>query len=229
MRSLLCLILFGLPFTAAAAEEWQTALSRMPLPANVTELGRTNCVTVMLNALQSNSVVKALIFMPGATDEFYMFHRAKAQLTNASPSLLDAVIALTNQTLIRATFRPPFLLLHSDGDPLDPIAEIKHPATAEKLQKKHFPPHVVYNDRDWDFLFPILTRAYGVFFSPPRYSTRSWHFFRHSFAGWNLDGWEGLEAVSLAGKTTFRVESREVIFEGDHRVLAPAEVKGYVP
>jgi hypothetical protein len=229
MRLPLGLLLLALPFTSPAAEDWQSALSRMPLPANVTVLGRTNCVGVMLNALQSNSVVKALIFMPGATDEFYMFHRARAQLTNASPTLLDAVTALTNQSLVRATFRPPFLLLHSDSDPLEPLADIQHPATAAKLRQKRFVPHVVYNDKDWDFLFPILTRACGVFLNPPRYSTKSWHFYRHSFAAWNLDGWEALQAVSLAGKTKFRVESREVIFEGDRRVLAPTEVKGYVP
>ncbi len=45
----------------------------MPLGTNVTELNRTNCVGIMLRAFQSNNVVKALIFMPGATDEFYFF------------------------------------------------------------------------------------------------------------------------------------------------------------
>ena len=69
-----------------AVEEWQTALDRMPLGTNVTQLNRSNCVGILLRALQSNNVVKALVFMPGATDEFYMFRRAKAALTNASPS-----------------------------------------------------------------------------------------------------------------------------------------------
>ena len=75
----------------------------------------------MLDAFQSNAVVKALIFMPGATDELYFFRRAHAKLTNANPSLLDAIVALTNQTYIQATFQPPLLLLHTTEDPLDGI------------------------------------------------------------------------------------------------------------
>src|SRR5450631_2184745 len=95
----LCLVSF-----VVRAETWQDVLGRMPLGTNVAELNRTNCVKIMLPALQSNDVVKALIFMPGATDEFYFHRRGTASLTNASPTLLDAVSALTNQTLIRATF-----------------------------------------------------------------------------------------------------------------------------
>jgi hypothetical protein len=199
-------------------------LSGMPLGSHVTRLERTNCVATMLNAFQSNDVVKALIFMPGATDEFYMFRRAHAVLTNASPSLLDAVTALTNQTLIRAAFRSPFLLLHTDEDPLEPVEQIEAPATAGTLQKKLFVAHALYNDRDWDFVQPILTRRFGLWFSPKYHSTKSWHFYRHCLAGWNLTGWEALEAISLAGKTRFTVKRGEVVFEGDERVLAEPKV-----
>src|ERR1043165_7155168 len=103
MRRAFFLLLIATRFAFAAEETWQSALDRMPLNTAVTELNRTNCVEVLLNALQPDATVKALIFMPGATDEFYMFNRAKAALTNAAPSLLDAVNALTNQTYIRAT------------------------------------------------------------------------------------------------------------------------------
>src|SRR5690348_1763293 len=75
-----CSFLFHV--SSCSAETWQSALHQMPLGAQVLQLNRTNCVDVMLKAFQSNHVVKALIFMPGATDEFYMFHRAKAELTN---------------------------------------------------------------------------------------------------------------------------------------------------
>src|SRR5438045_1401186 len=121
MRWLICILTLAARLVFAADETWPSALSQMPLGAHVSELNTTNCVDVMLHAFQSSAIVKALIFMPGATDEFYMFGRAKAALTNASPMLLDAVIALTNQTNIRVTFRPPFLLLHTDEDPLDPL------------------------------------------------------------------------------------------------------------
>src|SRR5215831_3234719 len=84
--------------TATAEESWSDALARMPLGTSVRELNRTNCVELMLRTFQSNSVVKALVFMPAATDELYLLNRANAQLTNSSPTLLDAVAALTNQT-----------------------------------------------------------------------------------------------------------------------------------
>ena len=201
-------VLLGLGEIASGAESWEAALEQMPLGVNVLELNRTNCVKLMLAAFQSNHIVKALIFMPGATDEFYMFRRAKAQLTNNSPSLLDAVEALTNQTLIRATFRPPFVLLHSDEDPLEPLATIEHEGTAAKLRAGRFVSHAVYDDRDWDFLQPILVNTLKADVRPWRYNYDSWHFYRHSFAAWNLTGWEALEAVALAGKSQFTVQRK---------------------
>jgi len=207
-------------------ETWQEALAKMPLAkTNVTQLDRMACVPVMLNALQSNNVVKALIFMPGATDEFYMFKRAKAVFTNSSPTLLDAVEALTNQTFIRVTFSPPFLLLHSDEDPLDVLTDVKDEETAKKIRAGHFPPHGVYYDRDWNFLLPILRKATGASLLPRAHTIDSWHFYRHSFAEWNLTGWEGLQAVSLAGKTQFKVERKKVTFDADTRTRSRANVK----
>ncbi len=207
-------------FAAGAGETWQAALSRMPLGTNVTQLNRTNCVKIMLPAFQSNDVVKALVFMPGATDEFYMFRRAKANLTNAAPTLLDAVNALTNQTLIQVTFRPPLLLLHTTEDVVDPLTEIKDLKTAYRLEGTPFVQHALYNDRDWDYLLPILKETLGVRFSPGLYSRDSFHFYRHSFAAWNLNGWEALEAIAFAGKTKFTIEKRGVLFEGDVRFMA---------
>ncbi len=224
MRLLLFFFLVAASPAVQAIESWQAALSQMPLQAHVTRLTRTNCVPVMLNAFQSNATVKALVFMPGATDEFYMFRRAEAALTNASPSLLDAVIALTNQTLIRATFQPPFLLLHSDEDPLDVLEDVQDPSTAARLRNSRFPSHVVYNDRDWDSLLFPMQKACGVFFSPGLRSMDSYHFYRHSLAAWNLTAWEALEALAHAGKTRFTVQHRRVVFEGDTRVLKLPEL-----
>ena len=216
-RLLLLLGLWLLAPALPAAESWQTALARMPLVQPVQELNRTNCVDVMLWSLQSNRVVKAVIFMPGATDEFYFFRRAKATLTNAAPSLLDAVNALTNQTLIRATFRPPMLLLHADDDFLEPEVRVEDKATARRLKRAAFVPRVVYNDRDWDFVQPILQERLAVTMLPGQYVMDSWHFYRHSFAGWNLTGWEALEAIARAGRTRFTVRKQAVLFEGDER------------
>lgn len=218
MRRLVSILLFTTATAFAAAENWPTALSRMPLGDPVTELNRTNCVDVMLRSFQSNTVVKALIFMPGATDEFYMFRRAQATLTNAAPTLFDAVAALTNQTKIRATFYPPLLLLHSDEDPLEPSFKIMDERTAERLRARKFMEHALFNDRDWNFVMPILEKRLKCDFRPWPRRSDSWHFYRHSLAAWNLTGWEALEAVSLAGKEMFSVEKGRVVFAGDERV-----------
>lgn len=212
-----------------AAEPWQEALARMPLDALVTQLSQTNCVKVMLRAFRSNQVVKALIFMPGATDEFYLFHRARAVLTNASPSLLDALSALTNQTFIRATFRPPLLLLHTDEDPLEPDIRILDQPTVDRIKRARFVPHLLANDRDWDFLQPLLRQSLRIDVRPWRYSDQSWHFYRHTFAAWNLSGWEALETAALAGKSKFTVRHKHVSFEPDLRTHATVNLESFPP
>ncbi len=189
----------------------------MPLPTRPAELNRTNCVDLMLRAFRTNPIVKALIFMPGATDEFYMFRRAKAILTNQSPSLLDAVCALTNQTFIRATFCPPLLLLHTDEDLLEPPIKIEHEPTAARLKHTRFAAPPIFNDRDWDFLQPFLRDSLKVDLRPWRFSRGSWHFYRHSFAAWNLSGWEALETAALAGRSGFLVSHNRVVFVCDKR------------
>ncbi len=219
------LVLALTSLSSRAADDWPAALARMPLAGHVAQLSRTNCVEVMLNAFQSNSVVKALIFMPGATDEFYMFRRARAELTNAHPSLLDAVCALTNQTLIRVTAIPSLLLLHTDEDPLEPLVRIEHAPTVVKVMRARFPSHMLCNDRDWTYVQPTLKKALKMDIRPWRSSYDTWHFYRHSFAGWNMTGWEALETVALAGKTTVTVIRNRIVFEGDDRVRAAPRVQ----
>ncbi|MEO6183824.1 MAG: hypothetical protein ABIP71_12130, partial [Verrucomicrobiota bacterium] len=167
---------------------------------------------------------KALIFMPGATDEFYFFNRGKARLTNSFPTLLDAVTALTNQTLIRVTFRDPFILLHSTEDSLEPLSKIEHEPTAQRIRKKKFVQHALYNDRDWDFILPKLSFYLDTKMLPGSLSHDSHHFYRHSFAAHNLGGWEILEAMAFAGKTQFTVQKKKVLFEGDQRFRAKPKV-----
>ena len=92
----------------------------------------------MLKSFQVNEVVKALVFMPGATDEFYMFRRARARLNGTSPTLLDAVIALTNQTYIHVDYQKPLLLLHTDEDPMQPGIRFEGAGLEEKLAAEQF-------------------------------------------------------------------------------------------
>lgn len=213
----------GLSPALFAIEPWQAALARMPLRTNVTELNQTNAIPLLLASFRENATVKALIFMPGATDEFYFFQRGVAQLPadkTAPPTLLDAVTALTEQTLLCATFRPPFVLLHSAEDPLEPSYKIEHEPTARRLRQKKFVQQALYFDRDWDFLQPLVSFHLDTKFLPPARSMDSWHFYRHSLVSWNLTGWEALEALALAGKTTFTVGKRKVVFAGDKRFRA---------
>ena len=221
------LSLWFLAVVCRAEETWQSALAGMPLRTNVTELSRTNCVGIMLGAFQSNNVVKALVFMPGATDELYFFRRARAELTNSPATLLDAVGALTSQTLIRATFRPPLLLLHTDEDLLEPVIKIEHPATADKLRKARFVGHGIYNDCDWDCIRPALRSSLRIGLRPWSHSADSWHFYRHNFAAWNLSGWEALECAAFAGQTAVTVRRSQAVFVPDARPRASPKLQEF--
>jgi hypothetical protein len=211
--------------TATAQETWQNALGRMPLgipQSGTPELNRTNCVSLMLNAFQSNGVVKALIFMPGATDELYFFRRAHAALTNANPSLLDAVAALTNQTHIQAAFQPPLLLLHTTEDATNVIAIVKNKSTAAKLRQIIVPGCMFFNDSDWDAVRASLKGKLGVGLRPFSNAPDSWHFYRHNFAACGVTEWQLLEAVALANKTTFTIHWLTADFCADtHNGTAP--------
>jgi len=222
MKFSLAVLTLALASPLAAQTNWQEELAKMPLTEKVPELNRHNCVKIMLDSFQRNPTVKALIFMPGATDEFYFFRRAKATLTNSAPTLLDAVMALTNQTYIHVSLRPPLLVLHTAEDPEEPIIVIQDQHTADRLKKKHFEKHGVFNDRDWDYMQPILSFDLDTKMFPGLDSHESHHFFRHSFAEFDLNGWDALRAVALAGKTCFTVQKKSVLFTGDPRVKAPA-------
>jgi hypothetical protein len=203
--------------TAIAEENWQSALSRMPLGENVTELSRTNIVPLMLSAFQSNDIVKAVIFLPGATDEIYFFRRVHATLMNANPSLLDAVTALRNQTHIQATFQAPLLLLHTTEDSLNVIAVVKNKSTAAKLHQKLVADRVLLNDADWGDVRTALRGKLSVGLRPFENATETWHFYRHNFAACGVTDWEMLETLALAGKTTFTVNWRTADFQPDRR------------
>jgi hypothetical protein len=213
------ILLAWLATTALANDDWQNALREMPLGISQggVELDRTNCVPLMLNAFQSNGVVKALIFMPGATDEFYFFRRARATLTNSNPTLFDAVVALTNQTYIQVTFQPPLLLLHTTEDALDGFATVKKESTATKLRQRIVPDRLVFNDVDWGRLRSALNKKLGVGLRPDPGALETWHFYRHSFAACGVSQWELLESIALAGKTTFQLNWLTAEFQPDAR------------
>jgi hypothetical protein len=218
-----CYLLFAIWCSTALSvrgeSSWQEEFAKMPLAYTVSELAEKNCADVMLPSLHWNPTVKALVFMPGATDEFYFFHRAKAVLTNSQPTLLDAVAALTNQTFIRATFRSPFLILHTAEDPIEPMGKIEDPKTADRIRAAQFKHFAIYNDRRWDQMQPILQFTLDVRILPGLKTHDTAHFFRHTFCAWELNGMQMLEAMAMAGKTQFTIKKKLVTFEGDTRFL----------
>lgn len=217
-RAAMALLPAAVPLVAQPS--WQEEFAKMPLTEKVPELNRHNGVRIMLGSFRRNPAVKALIFMPGATDEFYFFRRAHAALANTSPTLLDAVEALTNQTYIQVTLEPPFLVLHTAEDPLEPLAAVEDQRMAERIKKKRFEKHALFNDRDWDFVQPILAFDLNIHITPGLHVHESNHFFRHSLAEFDLNGWDALRAVALAGKTKFTIQKKRIVFEGDLRYLA---------
>ena len=205
-------------FSIAAQENWPDALRKMEFSAGTPPLNRDNAMSVMLRAFQSNTVVKGMIFLPAVADDFFLINRGKPDLNLRPRHLLEAVAALTNATAVRATFRPPLLLLHLERDRLEPVFTIKNPAVAARLQQQRQLPHALFVDTHWERVQPALEKNLGLAFLPAAQSEDAWHFNRHYLAAWGLSDWELLTALSLAGKTSFTVQKSRVVFaEGGKR------------
>jgi hypothetical protein len=116
-------------------------------------------------------------------------------------------------------------LLHSDEDPLEPQIVVENQPLADKLKQIKFVEHANYDDRDWNFLQPILHKTLKADILPWDHTYEAFHFYRHSFAAWKLTGWETLAAVALAGKSRVTLRRKppltfprnEILFEPDHR------------
>ena len=96
---------------------------------------------------------------------------------------------------------------------------MEDPRTAGRVKGKKFEKHAVFEDKDWDFVEPILAFDLDTHLTPRLHSYTSFHFFRHSFAEFDLNGWDALGAVALADKTRFTVKKRWIAFEGDTRIM----------
>jgi len=180
----------------------------MPLPQML--LNRNNCIPILLKSFTSNAVVKALIFSPGVTDEFYLFNRDAVPLNLQVSNLWDAIVTLTNRTSIRASFTGAFLLLHLDSEQFAQVLEAE-PETRPNASKNGT--RVLWNDQPWDATQPQLHKALGVQIHPMPGSETARHFYRVNVSGWNLSGSELLRAAALGTGTTFRTESDRIFFE----------------
>ena len=128
-----------LPAPRAASGEplWQEEFAKMPLTEKVTELDRNNCVRILLSSFQSNSAVQALIFMPGATDEFYFFRRARARLT-MTPDTSGRRCRAHQSDLRPRHHQSAVAALAHRRDPLDPIIVVADQRTAGKIKHHRF-------------------------------------------------------------------------------------------
>lgn len=187
----------------------------MPLRASVRELTWSNCVPEMLTAFRSNRTVKALVFMPGATDELYTFHRVRCSLPNPA-TLANALQELQRGGLLQASFRKPFVLVHTTGDLLEPEMAVQDEVAGQKLRRRQIG-RLIFCDQDWDALQPVLKGTLKMDLRPWRGSPQSWHFYRHSFTGFDLTCWEALSACALTAKTKITVTHGHILFEPDQR------------
>ena len=218
MIRLILALMLSCSSAIAGEANWTKVLSAMPLGTNVTVLNHTNCAEVLLNRFQSNAAAKALIFMPGATDELYFFRRVNVALTNSNPTMFDAIAALTNQSPLRVTNSGVFLLLYSCEDVLELDIKIQHAKTEAKLRAGKSLLHVLMIDRDWTQFLAATQNKIGPKLWPFPHTKQSWHFYRHTFVGWNLTPWETIEAAAYSGKTKFIVERGQINFILDERV-----------
>jgi hypothetical protein len=184
----------------------------MPLSAK-TPLNRDNCLPLLLKAFQSNDVVRALVFLPAVSDDFYLINRDQPKLNLTATNLLGAISALTNVTAVRATFKPPLLLLHLDREVLEPTVIIQHGPTAARLRQGGHLPRALWVDAHWERLQPVLQSKLKLRVLPEGGSLDAWHFARHNLSGWNLADWDLLAALSLTGKTTISIQPNRLLFQ----------------
>lgn len=205
---------FLLAFCASvkSADTWETTFARMPLATNAFSLNLLHGVPALLNSFRSNETVKALVILPGATDDLHFFDRGIVTWTNAAPTLADAITALTNRTQVRASFHPPFLLLHTTNDLLDVDISLKQPLHSDKPDQKKAASRAIMVDATWQKLEPMLKSVLDVDIKPKPNTTAWWHFYRANFAGFGLTARETIQIVCLSAKVSAVVDRNEIRF-----------------
>jgi hypothetical protein len=204
----------SLALNLCGQESWQSALARMPLNP-VIPLNRDNCMAAVLQGFQSNALVKALVFLPAVSDDFYLINRDRPKLNITASNLLEAITALTNKTDVRATFSQGALLLHLERDRLKPLVTIQDQATAQKLSNEHHLPQVLWIDAHWERLQPRLRKELKMEVLPTAKSSDAWHFARHNLAGWGLTDRELINLLSITGKTSVSIQKSFLVFQTD--------------
>jgi hypothetical protein len=189
----------------------------MPLPATAQPLNRQTFIPVLLGAFQSNAAVKALVFLPGVADDFYLIHRDQPLRLRAD-NLHEALTALTNTTRAQVTFQAPWLLVHLDRDRLAANVRVRHQATAARLSNSPPRRRIQFCDRGWPSIQPELSQALSLPLLPKPNAREAMHLTRVNLAGWGLTDAEVLQALALAGGTTVTIQRNRASVEPGSRL-----------
>jgi hypothetical protein len=207
MRLLLLLILV----VSARAQDWREALAKTPFSKSSFQAYRTEPVELILKSFKPAGEMRGVILMPSAADQLYFFDWGKIEL-GASPSLLDALNALTNKTQALYSFVSPFLLIHMPRDTTsDPLTMADD--APQKISKRKKKGRVQVLDRPYNRVLPALKDLTGLNYVPDQRDPASWHYYRLSFVGHDLTAPELLRAIAYGTKTSVRVEKKRVVFQ----------------
>ena len=196
----------------ARASDWKTECAKMPLRTNELALNLLEGAPCLLASLQPNATVKALLILPGATDELHFFNRGVFRWTNTTPTLTDAIEILTNHTGVKTTFRAPFLLLHTTNDLITTSISTKHLATGDKLSALGNINHPSITDASWLRLGPLLEKSLNLEIEPKPGSIAWWHFYRANFSCFDITGPELIEIVSLSSRIAAQIDKNRIVF-----------------
>jgi len=211
LRSLVLLSFVFLSAICSSGQSWESALAQMALTKKG-PLERETVIPVCLESFRSNATVKALLFLPSVSDDFYLINRGKPRLAIPAVTLSEALIALTNATQIKVSYRTGFLLVHTASDKLDPQIIVKNRVTAERLMISRSTQQFECVDLHWDPLQPKLQTTFHMAIRPKAGSQTAWHFARHNLAAFGLTDAELIAVLSMAGKTKVAIERNALSF-----------------
>lgn len=194
-----------------AAEDWQAELAKMPVATNSFSAYLTAPVELIFDNLKPSAHVRGAILMPGAADTLYFFNWGRLFLPD-KPSVLDVLNAITNRTELRVSYAAPFILLHGKKDQTtDPLTVAKD-QPIENLEKIRIPGKTRYLDRPYDRALPDIEKILGLELLPNQTDTKSWHYYRLSLIGYDLNGAELVRAMCYTMKTKAQVDKVHATF-----------------
>lgn len=212
MKFFALILATSLTLAPKAAELWQEVLAKCPVPTNSFRAYQTAPVSLILNSFKPQGDVRGIILMPGAADQLYFFDWGKSILRRPV-SVLDVINVLTNRPQLTVTFVKPFVLIcHKPDVTSDPLTATPD-SDLEALGKTKIPGRSYFLDRPYDRILPDVEKILGRKLIPTQSDTKSWHYYRLSFVGYDLTGSEFLRAMAYGMKTVVEVQKGQIVFK----------------